>query len=438
MIDLHYGQSGVFSDLFVERNHRYHAVNCTRGWGKSHLAGSAAITAGLELQEIPAWVPNKNVYLIAPTFDQVVDVYFPMMMFQFGLDVWCPDASKQMGVIKLPNNTEIRMLSYESIERMRGKGAFFVVWDEVSSCYKGTKPKDAWESIIKPCIVTRWSPKQAAEFGVSPGRALIISTPKGYNYFHELCMSHETDPDWAYSHFDYTQAPRLDVDEIEKIKENTDPIKFASEYLAAFKESGANVFYPFDRKIHVRSCDYFQENEIVHAAIDFNVGKQHTSFGAIRGGQIQWLDEMSGHPDTEQLAAAIRGRFGDRKVLAFPDPTGKSRKTSAKVGRTDFTILQSAGIEVLARNSSPGIVDSVNCVNRLLQNANGRVSMYFDPKVKDLITSMERTVWLDNNANTATLDKKDGWEHASDAIRYFSEYMFPINGTPRVSQSRNY
>lgn len=389
---------------------------------------------------MPAWVPNKTVYLIAPTFDQVVDVYFPMMMFQFGLDVYCPDASKREGIIKLPNNTQIKLLSYESIERMRGKGAYFVVWDEVSSCYRGTDPQDAWESIIKPCIVTRWSPMMAQQYGApSPGRALIISTPKGFNYFYDLCMMHESDEDWAYSHYDYTQSPMLDAAEIAKIRANTDPIKFATEYGASFKESGANLFYMFDRKKHVQSGIVdFQPGEIVHAAIDFNVGRQATSFGAVRGGQIQWIDETSGHRDTEQLAAVIKAKYPGATIHAFPDPSGKARKTSAPVGRTDFTILQQAGIEVFARKAAPPIVDSVNAVNRLLENANGVQNMFFHPRCKDLINSMERTVWVDNNPNTAMIDKTGNWEHPSDGVRYMSDYLFPINPGARVRESNHY
>ena len=58
--------------------------------------------------------------------------------------------------------------------------AYFVVWDEVSSCRKGIEPKEAWQSVIQPTIITRWSNQRAEAYGArSAGRALIISTPKG-------------------------------------------------------------------------------------------------------------------------------------------------------------------------------------------------------------------------------------------------------------------
>ena len=71
MIELHPGQSQVYSDLFVESNHRNLAVCCCRGWGKSYMAATAAITAVFELFELDEHVPKKNVYIIAPTCDQV-------------------------------------------------------------------------------------------------------------------------------------------------------------------------------------------------------------------------------------------------------------------------------------------------------------------------------------------------------------------------------
>ena len=161
--------------------------------------------------------------------------------------------------------------------------AYFVVWDEVSSCKKGISPKEAWQGVIQPCIITRWSGKRAQAYGAkSPGRALIISTPRGYNYFHELYTYQEIDERWKSYHFDYTKSPFLDPAEIETLKNKLDPVEWASEYLASFAESGNNVFYCFDRKLHVRKdLEDFElpdeandeYGEDVHVAIDFNVGK---------------------------------------------------------------------------------------------------------------------------------------------------------------------
>lgn len=447
-INLHEGQSVVFEDLFVNQACRYATVCCSRGWGKSYKAAVAGITAVFELMELKEKVPNKNVYIIAPTHDQVTDIYYPLINYDLGMQYYATKSSRDLGRFKFPNNVELRLLSYESVERMRGKGAYFVVWDEVSSCVRGLDPKEAWESVIQPCITTRWSKMAAQRWGArSPGRALIISTPKGYNYFHDLYNMREMDDEWMSYHYDYTQSPLLDPAEIEKLRDTMDPIKFASEYKADFKDSGNSVFYCFDRKTHVdKDLPYFHKGdgsedsrpEDIHVNIDFNVGLQCSSAFAVRGGQIHILDEFKGHPDTEQLAIAIKTKYPEHKIYAYPDPSGKSRKTSAPVGRTDFSILQSNGIQCLARSAAPGIVDSVAAVNKMLMTASGKVSMYVHPRCKGVIESLERTTWVDGRPDSAAIDKSAGVEHFSDGLRYGTEFLFPIRATTRAtSQTRS-
>lgn len=445
---LHRGQSEVFRDLFVRDQVQNAVAVCCRGWGKSHLAGVTALQAGIELMQLDASVPNKNVYVIAPTYSQVTDIYYPLLMYQLGAAAYCTKESKADGRLILSRNVEIRLISFEAIERVRGTGCYYAINDEVRDWTKGGGFKEAWESVIQPCITTRWSPKQAREYN-SPrsGRSLTISTPKGFNYLYDVYNLQESSKDWKSYHFDYTKAPMLDPDEIEKIRHSIDPLKFAREYLATFQESGNSVFYTFDRKVHVRNdLEWFKQGkegelgEDVHIGIDFNVGLQCSSAFALRGGQIHYLDEFKGHPDTETLAAAIKGRYwptGKKtcRIFVYPDPTGRARKTSAPVGVTDFVILEKAGFVTRAHNGSPPIVDSVASVNRMLKTAAGNVSLYVSNKCTGVIQSLERTVWVDNNPDSAMIDKKEGVEHFSDGVRYPVHYLFPVdNSQPRVKR----
>jgi hypothetical protein len=451
-VNLHEGQTEVFKDLFIDKLHRYLVVNCSRGWGKSFMAALAAITAVFELLELHHKVPHKFVYVIAPTYDQVVDIYYPLINYELGMERYALKSSKDQGRFLFGKGVELRLISYESVERMRGKGAYFIVWDEVSSCKKGIKPKAAWQGVIQPCLTTRWSPKRAAMFGArSPGRALIIGTPKGYNFFAEMLNYPETNPMWNSYHYDYTKSPLLDPVEIEALKDELDPVEFASEYMASIEDSGKSIFYCFKRKTHVKSdledfyppvyrdtidnlsgevtTELVEKGEDVHVCIDFNVSLQCTGVFALRGKQMQFLDEFKGHPDTETLAKVIATKYKDHKIFAYPDPSGRSRKTSAPVGVTDFSILESYGIICLAHSKAPPIIDSVAAVNRKLMNANGLVDMYVHPRCKGLAMSLERTKWVDNNSDTATIDKTENLEHYSDGVRYATEFLFPIKAS---------
>lgn len=273
-IVLHAKQSEVIQDLFVDKVCRYGVVTASRGFGKSYLAASAALIAVQELMDLPPDVPNKNVALIAPTYSQAVDIYYPLIAWQMGMEDYADKSSKAAGTFWFPNNVQLKLWSYEASQRMRGTGQYFVVADEVTSWHgAGMNLKESWESIIQPCVSTRWSRQNAALWGANPGRALIISTPSGYDYFYEMYNRQEYDDDWKSYHYTYKDSPFLDEEEIERVKRTLDPLKFAREYTASFEDSGNNVFYTFSRKEHIdNNLPYFEHGEDVHVAIDFNVG----------------------------------------------------------------------------------------------------------------------------------------------------------------------
>jgi len=194
----------------------------------------------------------------------------------------------------------------------------------------------------------------AKKFNANPGKALIISTPSGYDYFYEMYNRQDSDTDWKSYTYTYQDSPFLDEEEIERVKLTLDPLKFAREYTASFEDSGNNVFYTFNRKDHIdKGLPDFEAGEDVHVAIDFNVGIMASVIFALRGNQIHILDEMQGHPDTETLARTLAEKYKGHKIISYPDPSGRARKSSAAVGTTDFSILQGNGISTRAHESSP-------------------------------------------------------------------------------------
>jgi hypothetical protein len=350
--------------------------------------------------------------------------------------------SRSAGKFWFANGTEVRAWSADAYARIRGTGQYLIVADEMPSwSVPGGSHKDAWTSVLEPAMVTRWSPKQARLVGApSPARALIPSTPLGKDFFYDLAMREHIDSRWRTFFYTYKDSPLLSSEEIENAKKHSDPVSFAREYLASFEDSGLNVFHTFSRKDHVDAdLPYFEEEEVVHAAIDFNIMLNATSFSAVRGDQLHVLDEHKGSANTEELVRAIRGKFPTQKIICYPDPTGKARKTSAAIGVTDFSILRDAGFQVLARQKSPAIIDSVAAVNRKLKNAHEDIDLYVHPRCSGLIESLERTVWLENRPETATIDKRQNLEHFSDGLRYLVEYLWPVHrGKVSVVQSSSF
>jgi hypothetical protein len=163
--------------MFIKKTNRFASVSASRGFGKSYMASACAANAVMELLQLDESVPNKNVYIIGPTHDQLKDIYWPILAYDFNMDAFALKSSRDIGRFIYPRNVELRLVSFEAIERMRGKGAYFVAMDEVSSW---KDPKEAYESIIQPVIITRWSEMTARKYNSNPGRAIAISTPKGW------------------------------------------------------------------------------------------------------------------------------------------------------------------------------------------------------------------------------------------------------------------
>ena len=113
-IVLHRGQSLVYKDLFIGTKVRHATVVASRGFGKSYLGGTAVSTAVNELMELDFSVPNKNVYAVAPTHQQVQDIYMPLLEYQLGSFRYASRIVRGEGLIEYPGNVNLRLVSYEA------------------------------------------------------------------------------------------------------------------------------------------------------------------------------------------------------------------------------------------------------------------------------------------------------------------------------------
>jgi len=396
---------------------RHVVLNSTRALGKSFLQ-AIIIVHMLDMlvrARNPLYQRNKNIALASPTHDQTSDIYSPLF-HELNVPSYCKSGkmARKANSHELLNNVMLFMGSFESIERWRGKGLFYVCLDEASST---NTLKDDYDAVIAPAISTRWP---------NIGRSLITSTPLGYNSFYDMYTLEERNSSWLSYTFDYTHSPFISKKEIKLAKASMDPVTFASEYLASFEESGNTIFYPFDRSIHIRNLDWFEDYEDIHCAIDMNVGVMAFIIFAIRGNQIHVLKDYKNAYNTDEACKIIQSEFPNKKVIVYPDPTCRARKTSSPIGMTDMTILKSYGFSVRAKTVSPKIIDSVNAVNRLLLNGNHEVNLFVHPRCKELITCLERLIWKDTDAGDAIIDKTQGYDHATDCLRYAVDYLFPI------------
>jgi hypothetical protein len=450
---LHAGQSIVFHDMFIKKDIRYATVAASRGFGKTVLAAACGVTACDELNKLPTWIPNKKVGIVCPTYDQAVDIYYPLLAHQFGLEHSAEKYSRDAGYFRFPNQTELRLISGDAIERMRGKGYYFVVIDELPTFNMKEKEKlDAVEAIIMPAINTRWSPKMIAilkdmvkratggDIEINPGRLLSIASPKSEDTFFKLYEHGGIIPGWKSYHYDHTQSPYLDQDEIAAAADTMDQINFNREYKALFQDTGANVFYNFSRQYNVLPAGSITvpDAEDLHISIDFNIRKQCSGVWVVRNQFTACFDYIQGSYNTDQLgqtiyARYVKGKRDPKQIHCYPDPAGKAGHTNAPIGQTDLTILEGFGFDVRVKKAHPSVGESVKATNARFKTADnpitnrpGKRYAFVCANCKPVIESISKTQWLDKNPDTATIDKSMDIEHFSDGTRYMFDYLWPM------------
>ncbi len=445
-IRLHPTQARIFKDQFIDKSVKHSVVVASRGWGKSAAASVGAIKASNELMKLDASVPNKNVALVAPTFTSVVDIYFNLILYQFGLSNIAIRHSSSLGRIWLPRNVIIKLVSAEAIDRIRGGGIYFAVGDEIDT-WTIRDPVKAWDSVIHGAGRSRWSPKMAKLHGAeSSFRSLVIGSSGGVKSLYALSERAKTDSEYRNYSFDYRDSPYLDREEIEKAMSTMDEVAFRQEYQAQLIDGGNRVYRAFSLEHNIlEDCDHVfkffknldkESRGPVCVGIDFNVGVNACVIGHVIGDTVFIVDEMQGAINTEELAATLFRRYG--ACHTYPDPTGKARKTSAPVGVTDLSLLRAAGHRVFASRVSPSIKDSVNIVNGMCYNAKGVSRLFISRKAKNLISSLLRTSWDGSSYNGLVIDKRDGIEHWSDALRYLIDFVFNRGTATSVSNPNNY
>ena len=157
--------------------------------------------------------------------------------------------------------------------------------------------------------------------------------------------------------------------------------------------------------------------------MDFNVNPMSFVIAVRAADECHVLDAVEmPTSNTDEVAQEIRNRYPDRYVAVYPDPSGKARKTSAPVGQTDFTILESYGFEIRAPLAAPLVVDRVNNSLALFkQGTRRRVRIH--PRCKPLITALNS---LQYKQGTSVRDKGSGFDHICDALDYLLWQEFNV------------
>jgi hypothetical protein len=307
---------------------------------------------------------------------------------------------------ELKNGSTIALKGADNYDSLRGIGLDYLVLDEFADI-----DPEAWYETLRPTLSDR------------QGGALFIGTPKGLNWAHDLYTASEEYPEeWASFQYTTLDGGNVKPEEIEAARRTLDEKTFRQEYEATFENFSGRIFYAFDRTQNVRKYSDELPREL-HVGMDFNVDNNSAVIAVRRGELLHIIDEIKlMGSNTDEMVDEIKNRYPQMAITVYPDPAGAARKTSSS-GRTDHTILRTAGFTVKAPHSHNPVRDGINAVNSKLANSAGIPSLFFDPQCKYIIECLEKHVY---KPGTSIPDKDSGFDHMTDALRYMVDYLYPI------------
>ena len=373
---------------------RFRVLISGRRFGKTFLA----------INELAKYArfPNQKVWYVSPSYRQSKNICWTMLKDQIIKHKWAKKINDSDLSIILKNNSLIQLKGADNEQSLRGVGLNFIVLDE----FADIKP-NAWYEVLRPTLSD------------TKGSALFCGSPKGFNFAYDLYS--RKDKEWKSFKYTTIEGGQVDQEEIDQAKNDLDERTFQQEYLATFVNYAGIIYYNFDINNNVVE-DYKLHDGTIHIGMDFNIDPMCCVVAQEKDNKIIIFDEIQiWSSNTAEMVQEIKQRY-KQKVVIYPDPASKQRKTSAG-GFTDLSILKNANVEVRCRSTHPLVRDRINAVNSKLKNVNGMSSLFMIKSCKNLIKSLQRQIYKEG---THVPDKDSGFDHFNDALGYMIEYMYPL------------
>ena len=322
-----------------------------------------------------------------------------------------------------PNKSWATIFSSEEADQLRGFSGDTAWFDELAK-YKN--PRECWDNLQfgmrevssdQPRVAITTTPKPLPlleEIEAKPNTVTVI----GSSYENRANLS----PIWFAETLAAYEGTRLGRQEIHA--------EILDEVEGRVYSSFSKLAYP---EGNVDATVEDTGGEILIGQ-DFNVNPMASVIGVRSVDELHILDALEVPvSNTEEVAAEIRRRYPNRRIIVCPDPSGKQRRTSAPVGQTDFTILQRAGFEVRAPNAAPAIVDRINNTQAmLLQGDRRRIRIH--PRAEALINALKGLTYKEGTSIVDKGPSGGNYDHITDALGYlcWQEFNTLVRAAPTV------
>jgi phage terminase large subunit len=384
--------------------YRFRVVVAGRRFGKTVLGVTECLYHAQK-------APKQLVWYIAPTYRMAKELVWEELKEAIPKENIAYKNESELSITLKNGGSKIVLKGADNPDTLRGKGLNFVVFDEVADISSET-----WFKVIYPALTDK------------QGHALFIGTPKGYNWFYDLFLfaQSEENPNWYAFSYTTSQGGNVTPQELEYAKMAMSHKQYQQEFEASFETLMDRVYSAFDRHQNVDPgvADYGQP---LLVGMDFNINPMSAVIAQRVANELHVFNEIEiSNGNTDEMCRELIARYPNRDITVYPDPSGKSRKTSSPIGQTDHSIIRAYGFDIQAPNKAPLIVDRVNETNALCCNASNERRLLLHPRCIKTIKSLEGLTFKEG---TSIPDKNSGLDHMVDALGYLIHMEFPINHT---------
>ena len=275
----HIGQQRVINE-FVKTNTKFGVLVTSRQWGKSLLGINSLFYWLLNNQKTKgAWI--SPIYKqCRKVFDEITSIAHTIIKSK----------NKAELTIEFINGSTLQFLSADRGDSIRGFSFHFMVVDEAAFL-----KQDVFEQAILPTL------------SALGRKCLIISTPKGKNWFYNYYLRGSNEGGEYKSFRGYTQDnPYIDEQFIADCRASMPPSIFKQEFEAEFTDAGSDVFTNLD-KICIRD-EWIEptRNNSYYGGIDTGISNDYSVCVIMdESGRVCYVHRITNQP-IESVAGIFR------------------------------------------------------------------------------------------------------------------------------------
>ena len=312
--------------------------------------------------------------------------------------------------INIADYGSIIFRSYDRPERIIAYEVAHSICDELD-CLIKDKAAVVWRKISERNRQKRTGKANTIGLVTTPDQGL-----KGFTY--EKWVKKQQPGYVIYKASTYSN-PYLPPDYAKNILANYDEI-LAGMYLNGdFVNLTTNkVYHFFDRFRHHTPRTITEQDTMLHIGLDFNIGGCCAVCFVIDNNIPIAVDEFTSY-DTQDFCNNLT-RYKDKKVIIYPDASGKASRTNSSV--SDIAIIKAAGFQVLHNSQNPAVRDRINAYNSLLSH--DRFGINTD-KCPNLTNALE-VQGYDQKGEPEKWESHPAIDDWADCSGYFIAYKYPV------------